>query len=36
MAKLYYNRIKTDPNFTIENVPERWRAEVQALLDSDN
>lgn len=36
MAKIYYNLITaTPPQWTIENVPTRWRAEVQALLDAD-
>lgn len=34
MAKIYYNRIKAG-KWTIEEVPERWRAEVQAMLDAD-
>lgn len=34
MAKIYYNRIKADI-MTIDEVPERWRAQVQALLDAD-
>lgn len=34
MAKIYYNRIKADL-MTIDEVPERWRAKVQALLDAD-
>ena len=34
MAKLYYNRIKAGI-MTIEDVPPRWRVEVQALLDAD-
>lgn len=35
MAKIYYRRIK-DGRMTIEEVPERWRAAVQALLDADD
>lgn len=35
MAKLYYNRILADPTFTIDDVPERWKAQVQALLEED-
>lgn len=36
MAKIYYNKIKNSGGtFTIEDVPERWRAAVQALLDAD-
>ena len=34
MAKLYYKRIKAG-GMTIDEVPERWRAQVQALLDAD-
>lgn len=34
MAKIYYRRIK-DGAITIDDVPERWRAAVQALLDAD-
>ena len=35
MAKIYYNRIKAGI-MTIEDVPARWRAAVQELLDNDN
>ena len=35
MARIYYNRIKAGI-MTIENVPLRWRAAVQALLDEDD
>lgn len=34
MVKIYYNRIKAGI-MTIEEVPMRWRAAVQALLDAD-
>lgn len=34
MAKIYYNRIKAGI-MTIDDVPLRWRAAVQALLDQD-
>lgn len=34
MAKIYYRRILAGI-MTIEDVPERWRAAVQALLDGD-
>ena len=34
MARIYYNRIKAGI-MTIEEVPTRWRAAVQALLDAD-
>lgn len=35
MAKIYYRKIKAG-GMTIEEVPERWRAAVQALLDADS
>lgn len=35
MAKIYYKRIKAGL-MTIDDVPERWKAAVQALLDADN
>ena len=35
MARFYYGRIKRG-KLTIEDVPECWRAKVQALLDADN
>ena len=34
MAKIYYRKIKAG-QMTIDEVPERWRAAVQALLDAD-
>ena len=34
MAKIYYRRIK-DGVITIDDVPVRWKAAVQALLDAD-
>lgn len=34
MAKIYYRKIKAG-QMTIEEVPERWRDAVQALLDGD-
>lgn len=34
MAKIYFSRIKAG-KWTIEDVPERWRNEVRALLDAD-
>ncbi len=34
MAKIYYNRIKRGL-MTIEDVPDRWRNEVQRMLDED-
>lgn len=35
MAKVYYRKIKAG-QMTIEEVPERWRAAVQELLDADD
>jgi len=34
MAKIYYNLIKAN-QWPIENVPSRWKADVQSLLDVD-
>ena len=34
MAKIYYRRI-INGTMTIEDVPVRWRDEVQALLDGE-
>ncbi len=34
MAKIYYNRVKAG-KWTIEQVPARWRAQVQEMLDAD-
>lgn len=34
MAKIYYNRIKAGI-MTIDDVPARWRAAVQKMLDED-
>ena len=34
MAKIYYRRIKRG-EITIDDVPKRWKAEVQKLLDAD-
>lgn len=34
MAKIYYRKIKRG-EMTVDDVPERWRAAVQALLDAD-
>lgn len=34
MARIYYKRIKAEI-MTIEEVPQRWRAAVQELLDAD-
>lgn len=35
MAKIYYKRIKAGI-MTIDDVPARWRAEVQRMLDEDD
>lgn len=34
MAKIYYRRI-INGTMTIEDVPARWRDEVQSLLDGE-
>lgn len=34
MAKIYYRKIKRG-EMTIEDVPARWREQVQALIDAD-
>ena len=34
MAKLYYDLIKKGLR-TIEQVPQNWRADVQAMLDEE-
>ena len=34
MAKFYYLRIKAH-EMTLEEVPERWREEVRAMLEDD-
>ena len=34
MAKLYYDLIKKGLK-TVDDVPLRWRADVQALLDAE-
>lgn len=34
MAKIYYRRIKAG-EMTIDDVPQRWKAAVQELLDED-
>ena len=34
MAKIYYRRI-TSGEMTLEEVPARWREEVQALLNEE-
>ncbi len=34
MAKIYYNRVVAGA-WALEDVPEPWRAEVEALLERD-
>lgn len=34
MAKIYYRMIKSG-RMTIDEVPSRWRASVQKMLDTD-
>lgn len=34
MAKIYYKKIK-EGKMTIDEVPIKWRAEVQKMLDED-
>lgn len=34
MAKIYYRMIKSG-RMTIDEVPSRWRASVQEILDAD-
>ena len=34
MAKIYYRQVKAGKR-TIEEVPERWRAQVQELIDAE-
>lgn len=35
MAKIYYRRIKAGA-MTIDDVPNRWRAEVEKLIAEDD
>lgn len=35
MAKIYYRKIMSG-EMTIDDVPARWRDEVQALLDGES
>ena len=35
MAKLYYKRIKAGL-MTIDEVPAKWRNQVQAMIDAEN
>lgn len=34
MAKIYFKLVKAG-RWTIEDVPELWRAQVQSMLDAD-
>lgn len=34
MAKIYYKRIVAG-KMTLEDVPERWRAQVEKMLESE-
>ena len=34
MAKIYYRKIKSG-DMSIDQVPERWRADVRELLEAD-
>jgi hypothetical protein len=34
MAKIYYRKIKRE-EITIDDVPGRWKAQVQALIDAE-
>nr|DAG63851.1 MAG TPA: hypothetical protein [Caudoviricetes sp.] len=34
MAKIYYKAVKAGTR-TLESVPERWRAQVEAMLKAD-
>lgn len=34
MAKIYYRKIKRE-EITIDDVPKKWRAQVQALIDAE-
>lgn len=34
MAKIYYNRVKAGA-WKLEEVPERWRDDVKAMLEAD-
>lgn len=35
MANIYYRKIQRNDGYTIDDVPELWRLEVQTLLDAD-
>ena len=35
MAKIYYRQVKAGKR-TIEQVPELWREQVQALIDAED
>lgn len=34
MAKLYYKRVKAEI-MSVDEVPSKWRAQVQKMLDAD-
>ena len=34
MAKLYYKRVKAEI-MSVDEVPSKWRAQVQQMLDTD-
>lgn len=34
MAKLYYKRVKAEI-MNVDEVPSKWRAQVQQMLDAD-
>jgi len=34
MAKIYYKRIRAE-EMSPEDVPERWRAQVESMLESE-
>lgn len=34
MAKIYYRKIKRG-EITIDDVPKKWRAQVQVLIDAE-
>lgn len=37
MAKVYYRKIISSGGaYTIDDVPDRWKAAVQEMLDNDN
>ncbi len=37
MAKIYYKQIiKPNSTFTIDNVPDRWKADVEKMLEGES